>query len=217
MHTSIAALITAGALASSSLTAAPSQPQDSGADSASQVVAAADSPQPQDPKYSDADIVEFFLFGRGPAADDRPDLIESLGIVVQPEPNASTVSGIVRTLTTADPSFHERVTAQLQARDPYKAEAGMKAFASDLRGITATASASTGPRRLLTSKAVSSGWAVGQNYIALYNTAVVSVGFAVSVALVASIAGVVLAFYERPDDTSDLRQQQYAQALAGAL
>lgn len=78
-------------------------------------------------RYSDDDIVSFFILHSGPVFDRRPDLALRLGYV-RNTPSAETVASVMSLFRQVDPKLHQRVTTAVQSGDPVRAEAGLQAL-----------------------------------------------------------------------------------------
>ncbi|MFJ4262151.1 hypothetical protein ACIPYU_06890 [Paenarthrobacter nicotinovorans] len=87
-------------------------------------------------RYSDDDIVSFFILHAGPVFDLRPDLALRLGYV-RNTPSAETVTTVMSLFRQVDPKLHQRVTTAVQSGDPVRAEAGLKALTDDFEQVMA--------------------------------------------------------------------------------
>lgn len=166
-------------------------------------------------KYSDLNVVEFLVFGVGPIAKDRPELLTKLNIPPVPEASLTVVKEVLAGLQSVDPAFHANVTVLAQARDPYKAERALKNFTADVAALAAKEKAAHASQSNLVSSS-----AVGNGAVWAFSNYIVSVQVAITAAAVVSVLAVVAALavflYQHPEDTSPLVMQDYASSL-GAL
>ncbi len=214
----LVSLIAVGGLVLSSLTGGGTLAKSSeGTDpSSDRVVVAADSQAQSGPlRYEDVDIVEFFVWGQGRVAQAHPELLDTLGIEPQGVPAPAVLAKAVADFAEVDEAFHENVTVALQSRDPYRAEAGISNFASDLKAILAEApSGTTAARAGAAIDATANGSVIGSVNYVFWTTVAVSAALALALAAVASVAVVLLALYQSPADESNLIAQTYVAALA---
>jgi hypothetical protein len=165
-------------------------------------------------KYTDSDIVEFFVWGRGPAAVARPDLLATLGITPQSKPTPSVLATTVADFKAVDSHFHGGVTLALQAHDPYRTQSGIEEFSTDIQTLVAHSSPNSSPTIAAASRAVPDGSVYGSTNYLLFTQVAVSAALVLAVAGVVSIGVVFLAFYQKPADQSNLIAQTYADALS---
>ncbi|MGU3411738.1 hypothetical protein ACLBWP_16685 [Microbacterium sp. M1A1_1b] len=163
-------------------------------------------------QYSDRDVVDFLVFGRGAIANEHPELLTNMGITTIAGAPASVTDQLLMDLKSVDPAFNKRVTAEAQAGDPYKAEASIKAFNGDVEAVAAKYQVTQKTVRAVSSSAT----ARGQVYA--FANYVVSVQVAVAASLAVSVIGVVAALaviaYQKPSDSSAIARQDFANSWA---
>ncbi|MFJ3385342.1 MULTISPECIES: hypothetical protein [unclassified Curtobacterium] len=206
---SMITLSTAAALvAATTISAAPAMAADSAPEA--HVVASASASTAL--HYSDRDIVDFLVFGRGPIATEQPELLKSMNITTITEASASVTDRLLTDLKSVDPAFHDRVTAQAQAGDPYKAEASIKAFTEDISAVAAKYQVTQKTVRAASTAATANG------QVYAFANYVVSVQVAVAASLAVSVIGVVAALavfaYQKPGDSSAIAREGYASSWA---
>ncbi|TFB87271.1 hypothetical protein E3O44_09095 [Cryobacterium algoricola] len=166
-------------------------------------------------KYQDVDVVGFLVFGVGPIAQDRPELLTKLNITRVPQAPAATIKTLLTGLQSVDPDFHKNVTVNAQARDPYKAQLALTNFSTDMTALTEKEQALHPDQlRSLSTAAAGNGsvWAF-TNYVVSTQVAVTA---AAAVSVLAVLAALVVFLYQHPKDGSTLIMQDDASAL-GAL
>jgi SdpC family antimicrobial peptide len=195
--------VTAG-LVSASLIWAAVPADASPPESASAVTA-----QSSDARYSDRDVVDFLVFGRGAIAESKPELVEAMNTTPVLDAPASITDQLLAEFLEADPAFHDNVTVKAQAGDPYRAEESLKAFADVVQVVAAKHQAPS--KGQLTAVPAGDVWAFS-NYV-------VSTQVAVAAAVAVSVLGVVAALaviaYQRPGEETALVRQTYASKWAG--
>ncbi|UAJ79155.1 hypothetical protein IT072_18420 [Leifsonia sp. ZF2019] len=161
-------------------------------------------------QYSDRDVVDFLVFGRGEIAENKPELLEALNMTPVPDAPSSVTDQLLAEFMEEDPTFHEDVTVKAQAGDPYKAEESLKAFSDVVQAVAAKHQVSSNGS-MISTRANGSVWAFS-NYV-------VSTQVAVAAAIAISVIGVVAALaviaYQRPGDDNAIVRQTYASAWAG--
>ena len=166
-------------------------------------------------KYSDLNMVEFLVFGVGPIAKERPELLTKLNISSVPEASSTVIKEVLVGLQSVDPAFHANITVPAQAGDPYKAEHALKNFSADVAALAAKEKAAHASQsNLVSSRAAGNGsvWAF-TNYVVSTQVAVTA---AAAVSVLAVVAALAVFLYQHPEDTSPLVMQGYASSL-GAL
>jgi SdpC family antimicrobial peptide len=209
-HTAIALSSTVMLIASSALVAAPAFAVEVAPPR--HATATASTSAGDSLPYSDRDVVEFLVFGRGAIAADKPDLATSMGITPIPDAPAHVTDKLLADLMQVDPSFNSRVTVPAQAGDPYMAEASIKAFSADVQKVAAEYRVSEKTLRSASVAADNNGQVTGfANYV-------ISTQVVVAAALAVSVLGVVAALvvfaYQNPGDSSSLAREGYAAAWA---
>ncbi len=168
------------------------------------------------PKYSDTDMVSLLLFGTGKAAQDRPDLLKTLGIKPNPNATPELISSALSQLKAVDKDFHQRVTVDAQAKDPYKAQAALAAFKSDVQAVvnqhTKASSASALAHPMLGENAFYT-----TNYFWVDNQVAQSVAGVTSFAVLAEAAAVFLFLYTHDDSFTAFDQASTAAAISQTL
>lgn len=160
-------------------------------------------------KYSDGDVVDFFIFASGPAAKAHPEILENLGAKPKAEPAAKDLATVTTALLNVDPVFHKRVTLDVQAGDPYKAESAVKRLVADVQTLQGSGA----------TKKLDATASAGKNSTTFfpYTTVAVTAVAVVTVLAVASVAGIFLALYQSPADSSDLARQDLTANLAASF
>ncbi|MDN3478151.1 hypothetical protein QL987_05825 [Curtobacterium sp. APC 4022] len=162
--------------------------------------------------YSDRDIVDFLVFGRGAIATEQPELLKQMNITTVAEAPASVTDRLLSDLESVDPAFHSRVTAEAQAGDPYKAEASIRAFSKDVEAVAARYQVSQKTVRAASTAATANG------QVYAFSNYVVSVQVALTASLAVSVIGVVAALavfaYQKPGDSSAIAREGYASSWA---
>lgn len=163
-------------------------------------------------KYSDQDVVNFFAFGSGPAAATHQDLMANLGITPQAVP-AKVLTSLTKALLSVDPNFHQAVTVDVQAGDPYKAESAVKTLVADVRTLQSqVAKAATTDASAASARAAGSG---GYQVFAFAYVAVSTV-LVVAAGGVVSVIAVFLALYQS-QDSSHLTRDNATASLASSF
>lgn len=162
--------------------------------------------------YSDRDIVDFLVFGRGPIATEQPELLKNMNITTVKDAPASVTDQLLTDLKSVDPAFHDRVTVEAQAGDPYKAEASIKAFTADVQAVAAKYQVTQKTVRAASTAATANG------QVYAFANYVISVQVAVAASLAVSVIGVVAALavfaYQKPGDSSAITREGYASSWA---
>ncbi|MCS4277310.1 SdpC family antimicrobial peptide [Mycetocola sp. BIGb0189] len=84
--------------------------------------------------YTDADVVEFLVFGSGAVAKNNPSEVKKLGLksqTVSPE----TVTAATGQIVAADPNFRTHVAKAVLSGNPYKIRQGLKSFTGTLEKV----------------------------------------------------------------------------------
>lgn len=160
-------------------------------------------------RYSDQDVVDFFVFSSGPAAIAHPEILENLGTEPQPEPKRASLAAATSALMSVDPDFHENVTLAVQAGDPYLAESALKQLVDDVQAYQA--------KHVTKNMTAVSTQSAGQGAVWAFTTIWLSAAVAVTALAVVSVAGIFLALYQNPGDSSDLAKQEFAANIATSL
>lgn len=164
-------------------------------------------------RYSDLDVVDFLLFGRGPIAVAEPGVLTRFGITPVPNAPASAVSGALSQLQAVDPHFHANVTVLLQEHDPYAAQKGLANFTADLKTLVSKAKASGVSSAVASPDGENAVYTT--NYYVVDNDIAQSFTAVTSFILAAEATAVWLTFYQHTTDGSAFDAQNAAQALAG--
>lgn len=163
-------------------------------------------------KFSDEDVISFFVLHAGPIFDARPDLAKKFGYV-RTHPSATVVTAIDDLMQKVDPAFHERVTVALQSGDPVRAQAGLGALTSDYNKAVIRVKSSNTKTDTLSPD----GWKNGPvvNFVDTINFVAAA---AIVLGAVAVLAGAVLVIFYAPDTSaSEYDQQLNALAISTSL
>lgn len=87
-----------------------------------------------DEQYSDADVVEFLVFGSGDIADNNPEQVEKLGLKSE-NVTEDVVESATEQILAADPAFHTHVTESVLSGNPYQVREGLTSLSETLEGV----------------------------------------------------------------------------------
>lgn len=93
--------------------------------------------------YSDKDVLSFLASGRGPLAEQVPQLQQYVPST-ESELTPAQLDKLLALFTKADPQFHRNVTVPLQSGDPYKTLAAVKAVEKDTSAVSRANTVRTG-------------------------------------------------------------------------
>jgi|GEM_PF-3201367 len=147
-------------------------------------------------KYSDEDVISFFILHSGPVFDARPELATQLRYT-RTNPNPGTASAVTHLFRQADPKLHERVTEAVQSGDPVRAEAGIKALTDDFSKVVAHLKESKAHKGTVSPLDYNNGPV--SNFV---DTVTFVAAAAVVLGAVAAVAGAVFFVLYTPDETS---------------
>jgi len=85
-------------------------------------------------EYTDADVVEFLVFGSGDIAENNPEQVQKLGLQSE-EVTADVVDNATEQILAADPDFHVHVTEAVLSGNPYQVREGLTAFSDTLEDV----------------------------------------------------------------------------------
>ncbi|MFJ4209772.1 hypothetical protein ACIPY2_15070 [Paenarthrobacter sp. NPDC089675] len=94
----------------------------------------ADQKQVKNYRFSDEDVVSFFILHTGAVFDVRPDLASRLAYV-RTSPGPEAIATVMSLFGQVDPKLHQRVTVAVQSGDPVRTEAGLKALTDDYNQV----------------------------------------------------------------------------------
>lgn len=172
-----------------------------------------------DQKYSDRDVVAFFVLGTGRIYDDKPELAKSLGITRQDVSDAD-IEYVLQKFNEVDPEFNSAVTNALQSGDAERAQSGLDRLVDDSSKVAdrIQAESNSGTERTPGSAlaAKGKGKIYQTNYVVTTN---VAVGGAAAVVLVAAAAVCVVVVLYSPDASAtsyekDLLASKVSRGLA---
>lgn len=141
-------------------------------------------------RYSERDIVAFFLLGTGPVLATHQELARTLGIRQQEVPDA-TIDALVTRIVAIDPNFQQTVVEPIQSGDPVRAKAALDSLSVTTAKLTAS-------RLGTTSRATPQGAWKLTNWVLTTNAA--AAAFVVAVAA-AAVVGPVLVVLYRPSES----------------
>ncbi|WP_287904529.1 hypothetical protein [Arthrobacter sp.] len=163
-------------------------------------------------RYSDEDVISFFVLHAGPVFDARPDLATQLGYV-RTHPSAETVSAVMKLFRQADPQLHERVTEAVQSGDPVRTEAGLRALTDDFNKVVERIKESRSQKGTVSPLDYNNGPV--SNFV---DTITFVAAAAVVLGAVAAVAGAVVFVLYTPDSTATAYDRQLnALAVAKSL
>ncbi|WP_030143825.1 hypothetical protein [Mycetocola saprophilus] len=170
--------------------------------------------------FDDRAVVDLLAFGRGPIAEQRPELVRQLGHAGASSAPADLTDTLLADLREVDPDFTARVTTGAQAKDPYRAETALQAFSDDVALVAAkysTGSATPGTRSDATASSpltVSpyNGKVVGFTNVFVSTQVVIAAAVAASVAAVVGALAVIV--YQSPSGDTDLIREGLAASLS---
>ena len=84
--------------------------------------------------YTDAEVVEFLVFGSGEIAENNPEQVAALGMKSEKVPQ-SVVATATEEIVKADPDFHVHVTEAVLSGNPYQVREGLTSFSETLEGV----------------------------------------------------------------------------------
>lgn len=85
-------------------------------------------------QYTDADVVEFLVFGSGDIAENNPEQVEKLGLKSETVA-ADVVESATEQIITADPDFHTHVTEAVLSGNPYQVREGLASLSDTLEDV----------------------------------------------------------------------------------
>lgn len=158
-------------------------------------VATTDQNRAKNHRYSDEDVISFFILHAGPVFDLRPDLAKRLGYS-RNTPSTEVVSTAVSLFREVDPKLQQRVTAAVQSGDPVRVEAGMRALTDDFNLVMARVNNAKTRDGGISPLAYNNGPV--SNFVSTITFVAVA---AVVLGAVAVLAGAVLVILYAPEDT----------------
>ncbi|RLP82313.1 hypothetical protein D9V34_11020 [Mycetocola lacteus] len=175
---------------------------------------------PRATTFDDRDVVDLLAFGRGPIAEQHPELVRQLGHAAASEAPAELTDTLLADLREVDPDFTARVTRSAQAKDPYRAEAALQAFSDDVTRVAAKYSADNAAPGVASDAAVSSprpaspynGKVIGFTNVFVSTQVVIAAAVAASVAAVVGALAVIV--YQSSGGDSDLIREGFAASLS---
>lgn len=167
---------------------------------------------PRATTFDDRDVVDLLAFGRGPIAEQRPELVRQLGHAAASEAPAALTDTLLADLRKVNPSFTVRVTQNAQAQDPYRADAALQNFSDDITRVSATYVAAGDADATAASANPYNGQVIGFTNVFVSTQVVVAAAVAASVLAVVGALAVIV--YQSPSGDTDLVREGFAASLS---